>query len=244
MFKKFRAQGFVLKEKEIDEADLLFFVFSREFGRLDLLAKSARKISSKLRREIEIFSLVEIGFIEGKKGERLVETKTLNRFSRIKNDLERLFLAQKISEVSDLLIRGSEKEEKIFELFKETFDKLNSFSFEKKELLFCYFFWNLIFILGFFPNLNECAFCNKKIKEDCFFSFGTGQILCRKCKRLKFNSKEKIFPLDFSTIKLLKLTLRRNFNFLERIKTPKKVLKQCLEFSEKWLNFVLEKNEF
>jgi len=238
MFKKHKTEGFVLKEKEIGEADIVFSIFSKDFGRLDLLAKSARKVSSKLRKEIELFSLVEVRFVEGKKGERLVETRCLERFPRIKKDLERIFLAQKMAEVLDALIKGPEKEEKIFELLRKVFEKLNSFSFEKKEELFCYFFWNLVWILGLFPNLKECALCGKQIRENCFFSFEKGSIICSGCK-----TKEKTFPLAFLTIKFIKLVLKKNFSFLEKVKAPKEVLKECSEFSKKWLNFILEKNE-
>ncbi len=240
MIKKQKTQGFVLKEREIDEADIVFFVFSKDFGRLDLLAKSARKISSKLRAQMELFSLVELRFVEGKKGERLVEAKCLEKFSNIKKDLEKIFLAQKISDLLDSLIKGSEKEERIFNLLKEVFKKLNSFSFKKKGELFCYFFWNLIWILGFLPNLKECDICKKKIKENCFFSFQRGGVICSKCKK---KEKEKIFLLDFFTIKLIKLILKKNFDFLEKIKIPQKIIKECLSFSERWLNFILEKNE-
>ena len=240
MFKKQKTQGFILKEREIDEADIVFFVFSKDFGRLDLLAKSARKLSSKLRRQMELFSLAEVGFVEGKRGERLVEAKCIEKFSRIKKDLERIFLAQKISEVLDFLIKGPEKEEEVFNLLKEVFEKLNSLSFKKTEELFCYFFWNLVLVLGFLPNFNECDFCKNKIKKDCFFSFERGGVICPKCKE---KEKEKLFLLDFSTIKLIKLILNQNFSFLEKIKIPKKVVKKCSDFSEKWLNFLLGKNE-
>jgi len=240
MLKKYKTQGFVLKEKEINEADILFSIFSKDFGKLDLLAKSARKISSKLRRQIELFSLVEVRFVEGKRGERLVEAKCLENFSRIKSNLERIFLAQKISEILDFLIKGPEKEERIFDLLKEVFEKLNSFSFKKNNELFCYFFWKLIWILGLLPNLKECAICNQKIKENGFFSFERGEVFCLKCKK---KVKEKLFSLDFLTIKLIKLILKKNFNFLEKIKIPKKILKECVSFSEKWLNFIFEKNE-
>jgi DNA repair protein RecO (recombination protein O) len=240
MVKKHKTEAFVLKEKEMNEADIVFFVFSKDFGRLDLLAKSARKISSKLRPQMELFSLVRVWFVEGKKGERLVEAKCIERFSRIKKDLERIFLVQKISEILDSLIKGPEKEEKIFNLLQEVFEKLNSFSFRKKEELFWYFFWNLIWILGFLPNLKECDLCKSKVKGNCFFSFEKGAIICLNCKR---KIKEKLFSLDFSVIKLIELILKENFNFLEKIKIPKKILKKCRDFSEKWLSYLLEKNE-
>jgi DNA repair protein RecO (recombination protein O) len=238
MIKKHKTEAFVLKEKEMDEADIVFFVFSKDFGRLDLLAKSARKISSKLRPQMELFSLVEVWFVEGKRGERLVEAKCLEKFSRIKKDLERIFLAQKISEILDSLVKGSEKEERIFNLLKEVFEKLNSFSFKKKKELFWYFFWNLIWILGLFPNLRECDLCKNKIEQDCFFSFERGATICLNCKR---KMKEKLFSLDFSVIKLIELILTQNFDFFEEIKIPKKTLKKYTDFSGEWLNFLLEK---
>ena len=37
--------GFIFKERELGEADKIFSIFSKDFGRIELLGKSVRKIS-------------------------------------------------------------------------------------------------------------------------------------------------------------------------------------------------------
>jgi len=47
MFLKYRTQGLIFKKEERGEADQLFTVFTRDFGKLEVLGKAIRKISSK-----------------------------------------------------------------------------------------------------------------------------------------------------------------------------------------------------
>ena len=56
-------------------------------------------------------------------------------------------IAQKISKAADVLIKGQEKDKRIFDLLKESFNKLNNL--QSSQLLYHYFFWNLVSFLGY-----------------------------------------------------------------------------------------------
>jgi len=60
MFTHYRTQGFILKKADAGEADRLFTVYTKDFGKLELLARAVRKIKSKLRAGLEIFYLSEM----------------------------------------------------------------------------------------------------------------------------------------------------------------------------------------
>ena len=49
MFTHYRTKGFILKKRNQGEANQLFTVFTKDFGRIEILGKSIRKITSKLR---------------------------------------------------------------------------------------------------------------------------------------------------------------------------------------------------
>jgi len=44
MFTYYRAQGFILKKEDRGEADRIFTIYTKDFGKLELLAKAVRKI--------------------------------------------------------------------------------------------------------------------------------------------------------------------------------------------------------
>ena len=58
MFFHYRTQCLILKKENQGEADQLFCVFCKNFGKLEILGKSIRKISSKLRQGAEIGAVV------------------------------------------------------------------------------------------------------------------------------------------------------------------------------------------
>ena len=59
----YRTQGIILRKQDADEADRVFTIFTKDFGKLKLRAVSERKITSKLRGGLELFYLSEMEFI-------------------------------------------------------------------------------------------------------------------------------------------------------------------------------------
>jgi len=168
MFLHYRTLGIIFKKEDRAEADQLFTVYTKDFGKLEVLGKAIRKISSKLRSGAEIFYLSEIEFIQGKTHKTLTDAILIEKFENLKNNLNKLKIAYKISQVLDNLVSGQEPDEKIWQLLNETFGKLNKLEISnlKLELLYYYFFWNLVSLLGYRPEINNCTIQGKKINCD------------------------------------------------------------------------------
>ncbi|MDI6602935.1 MAG: DNA repair protein RecO [Patescibacteria group bacterium] len=168
MFVHYRTQGFVFKKEDRAEADQLFTVYTKDFGKLEILGKAIRKISSKLRSGVEIFYLSEIEFIQGKTHKTLTDAILIKKFENLKNNLNKLKIAYKISQVLDNLVSGQEPDEKIWQLLNETFEKLNKLEIGnwKLEIIYYYFFWNFVSLLGYRPEINNCTIQGKKINCD------------------------------------------------------------------------------
>lgn len=164
MFIHYRTQGFFIKKTNRREADQSFTVFTKDFGKLEILGKAIRKIKSKLRGGAELFYLSEIEFIQGKTHKTLTDAILIDNFSNIRKDLRKLKITYQIAEVLDNLVGGEEKDDKIWQLLKEVFEKLNSL--KRIEIIYYYFFWNLISILGYQPEFHNCSLLGKKINCD------------------------------------------------------------------------------
>jgi len=167
MFVHYRTRGFILKKEERGEADLLFTVYTKDFGKIGVLGKAIRKISSKLRPGVEIFCLSEIEFVQGKAYKTLTDAILINKFENIRTDLKKLRIAYKVSEILDDLIKEQESDIRVWWLLKEVFGKLDNWkNKESLEIIHYYFFWNLVSLLGYQPELKSDSVCGKKIDAD------------------------------------------------------------------------------
>lgn len=142
----------------------MFTVYTRDFGKLDILGKAIRKIKSKLRSGAEPFYLSEVEFIQGKGYKTLTDAILIEKFPDIRKDLKRLSIARQITGVLDTLVSKEEKDKQIWQLIKETFEKLDSL--KKIETIYYYFFWNLVSVMGYQPEFQNCSINEKKVNCD------------------------------------------------------------------------------
>lgn len=168
MFSHYRSQAFVFKKEDRGEADQLFSIYTKDFGRLEILGKGIRKISSKLRPGVEIFYLSEIEFIQGRTYKTLTDAILLERFRYLRENLDRLVVAYQISEAMNDLILGQELDKEIWNLLIETFSKLNlpNFRNDKVKIIYYYFFWNLVSLLGYQPQIENFTIARRPVNND------------------------------------------------------------------------------
>ena len=229
MFIHYRTQSFILKKIDRGEVDRIFTIYTKDFGKLELLAKAERKIKSKLRGGLELFYLSEIEFIQGKTHKTLTDAILIDKFKNLRRDLKRLAIAYKISEVLDNLVKDQEPDEKIWQLLNEVFSKLNSLEIKnsKLEILYHYFLWNLLSILGYQPELYNCSLCQKKVTpEKLYFSQKEGGLICPSCFRkigVPSGSGQEVKP---ETIKILRIILKKDWPTLSKLKIEAKYLKE------------------
>ena len=241
MFVHYRSEAFILKRVERGESDRLFTVFTKKFGKLEVLGKAIRKIKSKLRAGVSLFSKSEIEFIQGKTFKILTDAILIEEFKNIKGDLGKLEIALKVSDLLDGLLKGEQKDKKVWRLLGETFDELNNCSIlhTLHFLIYYHFFFKLLKILGYSPSLANCAFCQKNLETKIFFSFEQRGLICYPCsRRLKKEGDSTIFEIRAKRIEFLRNLLEKDFSFLKKMKLEPEDLKFLEKFSERYLAFV------
>jgi DNA repair protein RecO (recombination protein O) len=244
----YRTRGIIFKKTDSGDTDRIFAFFTEDFGKLEILAKAERKISSKLRGGLEIFYLSDIEFIQGKTHKTLTEAFLIESFKNIRRDLIKLRVAYKIAEVLDALLKGEEKDRDIWNLLLETFQKLEGLTATRTkkikvsaQIVFYYFLWNFLSILGYQPEIHSCSICQKKIKpEKLYFSFKEGGVVCGSCSE-KLKEKKSI---DENLIKILRVILRKDWLFLNRLKIEESDWRLLEEVSEGYLSSVYEKFDY
>lgn len=240
MFPKYRTDGLILKKIDIGEADQLLVLFTKDFGRIEVLAKGIRKITSKLRSAIDIFYLSEIEFVQGKNQKKLTDALLKEKFLSSRKDLKKLSALYKLSDVFNELIKEEEKDEKLWRFFLKILFLLERMESDNRLINFWYyyFFWNFVSLLGSRPELYRCVVCQKKtFFADIFFSSEEGGLMCQNCF-LKIKKGKRVGK---NSIKILRLFLEKKFDFLKKLKIRGEEIKILRGISEDYFRYLAEK---
>jgi len=212
----YRTQGFVLKKTDRGESDQVLTVYTKDFGKLEILGKAIRKIKSKLRSGVDLFYFSEIEFIQGKVQKTLTDALLVDRFRNVRKDPEKLKIINRISEDIDNLIETHEKDEKIWRFLETVLEKLDSDFFPEKSrpLLYQYFVWNLLSSLGYGIDLYNCAVCQEKLSpQKLYFNAEEGGIVDCDC----FLKTKKGKELSPEAVKIARLFMAGNWNILKKL---------------------------
>lgn len=236
----YRTKGFVFKKDDKGEADRVFSVFTEDFGKIEIRARAIRKINSKLRSGIDNFYFSEIEFVQGKNYKTLTDALTVENFFE-KDNFEKKEILNKVAGLLDSFINGQEKDKKIFDLIKETFEKFKNSKIEKLEDLYYYFVWNFFSELGYMPEVKKCAKCHEKLNPyRLYFSSIEGGVACAKCCGSD-NSAQKI---NSDIVKILRLILKKEWQTLSKLNVPP-ISRNLLEkISDDYYSHMLSNHSF
>lgn len=117
-----RGRGVVLEVRDVSEADRLFVLYTRELGRVDVEATGIRKATSKLSGNIERHAVVDVVFIDTRKGHRLIDTVMI---ARPTSDIALYKRNAYFARFLNLVIHGSEVDTELWEVVSSVFSGEN-----------------------------------------------------------------------------------------------------------------------
>src|SRR3989344_2087981 len=236
----YRTQAVVFKKEDRLDADRVFSAFTKDFGRVEVFGKAIRKITSKLKSNIDFFSFSEIEFIQGKNRKTLTDAVSIEKLDGKVHLVEKLEIAYNISNIIDCFIRGQEKDERIWGLIVDISRKLNNIHIvHNKELLYYYFLWNFMFVLGYGPEISNCAVCRQKLNpHSLYFSNKEGGVICKDCAATKKDGV-KITP---DVVKVLRLILEKDWDILSKLKVGIDSSRLLKEVSDNYCNYLPASN--
>ena len=156
-------EGIVLARRNFGEADRILSIYSKNHGRISVIAKGIRKLTSRKRGHLEIFSYIRFQAVEGHGIGILTEVETINSFESFKKDLKKVSLAYFFCEVIGKITHEHERNDGIFELILNYLEKLQ---FEDRlKSLRMNFILDLLVIAGFWPKGKILLNPDEKLEE-------------------------------------------------------------------------------
>jgi DNA repair protein RecO (recombination protein O) len=242
MFFRYRTEAFSFKKEDTGEFDELFSFYTKDFGKIEVLARGIKKMKSKLRGSVDLFTLSKIEFVQGKTFKTLTDALLIERFNSIKKNLFKLKLVFAISDFLDSLLIAQEKDEKIWNLIIETLFLIENSKNEISllRIYYYYFFWNLVSFLGYKPELYFCFFCQKRIRPNkIYFIPSEGSLVCQSCAK----KGENLIKVEPETIKILRILLEKEPAFLKKLKIKNQYFKGLDKITKEFFSSLVKKEK-
>lgn len=143
----FKTEAFVLKKKILLNKDLLIFLFTKEKGKILVLGKGVRKITSRRSSYLETGNLIDV--ILNKKNDKyyLKEINLISGFYNLKKNKDKVNLIYKFFFVLDKILPENQKEIAVYNLTKSFFIKINQSDI--KDNILYHFINKLLLKLGY-----------------------------------------------------------------------------------------------
>lgn len=148
-----KTEAIILTGNDFGEADRVFTVYSKEFGKICILAKGVKKLESKLRYHLEPLSYSYLILIGGKSLRIVKDAVLIDQFLSMRNNLKKITIAKKITELLNELIVGEEQDENIWNLLVKSLKIINTKdNLSDNSTIISDFKNNLIELLGYDPD--------------------------------------------------------------------------------------------
>ena len=232
--KSYKTEGIIIKRRNFGETDRMLTIYTKEYGKIEALAKGARKSLSKLGGHIELFYRSDFVIHEGRNIDLVIGAQLANSFSHLQTSSE---LTNSAYYLSELLYRSTGENienRQIYYLLNQVLVKLNKQSYQK---LLCYFELKLFSNLGHEPQIDVCAHCHKKIQEKAVFDYREGGSLCMDC------AKMSVDPLYLSpnATKLVRIIRKQPLDFLNRVIISDELISTLSQCTRQMRQCILER---
>lgn len=147
--RSYTSEGIILGRKNYGEADRILSVYSKDHGRLSLMAKGIRRPKSRKRGHLEIFSLLNFQATTGHGIDLMTEADISDDFSEIRKSLPKVSLAYYFMEVIGKITHENEKNQELFDLILDSLNKLKGET--KLKTLRFDFIQKLLTLMGYWP---------------------------------------------------------------------------------------------
>ncbi len=172
-------EAFVFDNKISKELDAIITLYTRDFGKVIAMAKSARKITSKLNSHLQPLNFVNCRLIEknalsaGRQGFQVVDALTIEDGSQLEKNPENLAKFLNIAQFINEMTFELHQDLRLWQAIKKIFSA-DLAGLEDRVI-----YRGLLKILGFDPEHASCVVCDNPRAD--YFLKPEHIFLCVKC---------------------------------------------------------------
>jgi len=175
-------QGIVLKTTNFGENDRIVTLFTRKKGKMNAIAKGARKTGNRFGPALDCPAISNFMFYGEKGLPVLSQAEIVDCFREMGKETMKWVFAHYLLFMVDKCYEPEEPDERIYETILQYFEILSGN--DNLYLFVLKFRIDLFRYLGFFPRFQFCASCGIQLNQrQGGWSTSSGGIICEKCCR-------------------------------------------------------------
>jgi DNA repair protein RecO (recombination protein O) len=145
----------VLRRRDSGESDRRLTILTREKGKIDVIAKGARKAGSRLAGSSDPLTVAQLGLATGKVNMFITQTQPLASFRGLRTDYDRLSYALALLELYAAVVPQEQPDSDIFDLLLISLQNLEVHPKPQVALVWCEL--QLMSYAGFLPIFDMSA---------------------------------------------------------------------------------------
>ncbi|GEK35225.1 DNA repair protein RecO [Kurthia sibirica] len=193
-----KLEGIVLKNRPYGESNKVVILMTEEAGKIAVMARGAKKPSSRLAGISQLFMHGIFLVQKGKGMGTMQQGEAIDSMRHIQADIEATAYASYIVEMIDRLVENDKPEPFAFNLLKQALHAIEE-GYDP-EAISMFVEWKMLPYTGVQPTLSQCASCGA-VDGEFAFSFDQGGFLCHRC----FHRDPYIIRLTPTQLKLIRM---------------------------------------
>ncbi len=214
----YKATGLILKTRDFGESDRIVTILDPDLGKLEAVARGARRTRSRLGGPCQPFSHNQFLLWQGRSLDGIIQCEVLDSFAPLRDDLLKLAAASYITELVDEVVREKDPSPEVFDLTLGTFRWLAEVDAAPGPVTHVLraFEVRLLTLVGLGPSLDSCATCGAPVESwadrsagqagALAFSAAAGGVVCPACRALwpSPGAPPGVVPLAPGTLRALR----------------------------------------
>jgi DNA repair protein RecO (recombination protein O) len=236
-----KCEGIVIRTTDYSETNKIVTIYTREWGKVGVMARGAKKPNSRLAAVTQLFSYGYFLIQKGSGLGSLQQGEMISSMRTIREDIIYTAYASYVLELTDKCTEEKKPNPYLFELLMQTLNYMN----EEYDLdiLVQIYQMKMLNSLGLYPILNKCSVCGE---TDGHFSFSIREngFICHRC----LEKDPYHFKISAATLKLLRifyyLDLSRLGDISVKTETKKELKKVIDAYYEEYSGLHLKSKRF
>jgi DNA repair protein RecO (recombination protein O) len=236
-----KVEGIVIRSTDYGEGNKIITLFTRQAGKMSIMARGARKTKSRFTVAAQLFTYGEYTTFGSGNMPSLTSVDVIDSYSSLQRDLMNMSYASYIIELLSKVADERDPNPFVFECLKQTLDYI--VEGRDAEIITRIFETKMLILAGSRPQMEACVVCGRA-EEPYRFSVKEGGLLDATCH----HRDPRSISISASSAKLLRLFQVLDLKRLGSIEVKdvtRGQLQQMLRlFMDEYLGIVLKSRDF
>lgn len=231
----YKSEGLIIKRIDLGEADRILTVYTPNFGKLRVVAKGVRRITSRLSGHVELFTRSSMLLAKARNLDIITQSETVDAYRPLHDDLSRIAHASYAAELLDALTPDALENYPVYKLSAEAFSLLSEDPNPTRALR--WFEMRLLTYMGYAPELSRCVQCEGELAPVTNgFSAPQGGVVCAACRKVGVGR-----DLSVNALKVMRLMQRSGYSAVSRVRIDPDLAAELAATMHSYITYILER---